>query len=380
MRLDRAGKRRAFSPSFRSAATLIILLSAAAVAYPQSIVGTWQGTLPAGDSPRIVLRIADAGNGAPLNGSITFIDRSADAFPLLSVIYYAPELKVAIGEFSFRGKLSIDGKAIAGIWTRSNESYPLTLALATPETLWTYSGPSTLPTMSATVDPSFEVATIKPSAPDAKNFGYSWQTRLFQARDKTVADLIQFAYQVRQRQIGGGPSWINELHFDVSGEPDEPGLPSLDQQRQMLKKLLAERFGLKVHIAQKDFPVYALVVDKGSPKINVSAPNVNIHISISPRELEGGDTAIQFSYTTMPEFADLLMNFIQDRQVVDQTGLTGRFDFTVMIPTSSLHSGNDIEKATAFLLGVQPLGFKLLPKKEPLEVIVIDKLDKPTAN
>jgi uncharacterized protein (TIGR03435 family) len=65
---------------------------------------------------------------------------------------------------------------------------------------------------------------------------------------------------------------------------------------------------------------------------------------------------------------------------VDRTGLTGRFDFTVMIPTSSLQSGNDIDKATAFLLGVQPLGFKLLPKKEPLEVIVIENLDKPTAN
>jgi uncharacterized protein (TIGR03435 family) len=51
-----------------------------------------------------------------------------------------------------------------------------------------------------------------------------------------------------------------------------------------------------------------------------------------------------------------------------------------MIPTSSLQSGNDIDKATAFLLGVQPLGFKLLPKKEPLEVIVIENLDKPTAN
>ncbi len=377
---DRVVKRHAFPTSFRSAATMIISLSAGAVAYPQGIVGTWQGTLPAGESPRIVLRIADVGNGAALNGSITFIDRSADAFPLLSVNYNAPELKVAIGEFSFRGKLSVDGKAIAGTWTKSNESYPLTLTPATPEMLWTYSGPSTLPTMSATADPSFEVATIKPSAPEAKNFGYSWQTRLFQARDNTVADLIRFAYQVRQRQIDGGPSWINELQFDVSGEPDAPGLPSFDQQRLMLRKLLAERFGLRVHIVQKDFPVYALVVGKGTPKINVSARSVNSHTGISPKELGDGNTAVQFSYTTVPEFTDLLMNFIQDRQIVDETGMTGRFDFTVMIPTSSLHSGNDIDRSTAFLLGVQPLGFKLLPKREPLEVIVIDNLEKPTAN
>jgi uncharacterized protein (TIGR03435 family) len=355
----------------------MISLSAVAVAYAQSIAGTWQGTLPVGQSPRIVLRIADAGNGA-LRGSVIFIDRSADAVRLLSTTYRAPNLTAAISDITFRGKLSADGKSIAGTWTQGNQSFPVSFALATPETLWAYSGPSTIYTMLATADPSFEVATIKPSAPDAKNWGYSWRTRLFQARDNTAADLIQFAYHVRRRQIDGGPSWMNELRFDVTGEPDAPGLPSTDQQRLMLRKLLAERFGFRVHIVQKDFPVYALVVDKSPPKINVSAPSVN-DILISPRELEDGTTAVQFSHTTMPEFTEFLMGFIQDRQIVDETGLKGRFDFTVMIPTSSL-GGNDNDKATAFLLGVRPLGFKLEPKKEPLEVIVIDNIDKPTAN
>ncbi len=162
----------------------------------------------------------------------------------------------------------------------------MSFALATPETLWKYSGPSKMPTMSATADPSFEVATIKPSAHDA-NWGISRRTRLFQARGNTVADLIQFAYQVRQRQIDGGPSWMNALRFDVTGEPDAPGLPSMDQERLMLRKLLAERFGFRVHIVQKDFPVYALVVDKSPPKIDVSASSVN-DILVSPRELENG--------------------------------------------------------------------------------------------
>jgi uncharacterized protein (TIGR03435 family) len=354
----------------------MISLSAVAVAYAQSIAGIWQGTLPVGQSPRIVLRIADAGNGA-LRGSVIFIDRSADAVPLLSTTYRAPNLTAAIFDITFRGKLSADGKSIVGTWTQRNQSFPVSFAVATPETLWTYSGPSTMPTMSATADPSFEVATIKPSAHDA-NWGISRGTRLFQARGNTIADLIQFAYRVRRRQIDGGPSWMNELRFDVTGEPDAPGLPSRDQERLMLRKLLAQRFGFRVHIVQKDFPVYALLVDKSPPKINVSAPSVN-NILISPRELEDGTTAVQFSHTTMPEFTEFLMGFIQDRQIVDETGLKGRFDFTVMIPTSS-QGGNDIEKATAFLLGVKPLGFKLEPKKEPLEVIVIDNIDKPTAN
>jgi uncharacterized protein (TIGR03435 family) len=376
MRLERTVKRDAFSIPFRSSAILMISLSAVTVAYARSIAGTWQGTLPVGQSPRIVLRIADAGNGA-LHGSISFIDRSADALPLLSTTYRAPDLTAAIGEITFRGKLSADGKSIAGTWTQGNQSFPVSFALATPETLWKYSGPSTMPTMPATADPSFEVATIKPSAHDA-NWGISRGTRLFQARGNTIADLIQFAYRVRRRQIDGGPSWMDELRFDVTGEPDAPGLPSRDQQRLMLRKLLAERFGFRVHIVQRDFPVYALVVDKSPPEIDISAPSVN-NILVSPRELENDTTAVQFSHTTMPEFAEFLMGFIQDRQIVDETGLKGRFDFTVMIPTNS-QSGNDTDKATAFLLGIKPLGFKLTPKKEPLEVIVIDNIDRPTAN
>jgi uncharacterized protein (TIGR03435 family) len=376
MRLDRTVKPHAFSISFRSSAILVISLSAAAVAHAQGIAGTWQGTLPVGQRPRIVLRIADAGSGA-LRGSVIFIDRSADALPLLSTTYRAPDLTAAIGEITFRGKLSADGKSIAGTWSQGNQSFPLSFAVATPETLWTYSGPSTMPTMSATADPSFEVATIKPSAHDA-NWGISRGTRLFQARGNTIADLIQFAYQVRRRQIDGGPSWMNELRFDVTGEPDAPGLPSRDQERLMLGKLLAQRFGFRVHIVQRDFPVYALVVGKSPPKIDVSASSVN-SILVSPRELENGTTAVQFSHTTMAEFTDFLMGFIQDRQIVDETGLNGRFDFTMMMPTSSLQ-GNDLDKTTAFLLGVKPLGFKLEPKKAPLQVIVIDNIDKPTAN
>jgi uncharacterized protein (TIGR03435 family) len=363
--------------SCRDCAILMISLGAVSLANAIGIAGTWQGTLPVGQSTRIVLRIADAGNGS-LCGFITFIDRSADAVPLLATTYRAPNLTAVISDITFRGRLSADSKSIVGTWTQGNQSFPVNFALATAETLWSYSGPSTMPTMSATADPSFEVATIKPSAHDA-NWGVSRGTRLFQARGNTIADLIQFAYQVRQRQIDGGPSWMNELRFDVNGEPDAPGLPNRDQERVMVRKLLAQRFGFRMHIVQRDFPVYALVVDKSPAKINVSAPSVN-NILVSPRELEDGTTAVQFSHTTMSEFTEFLMGFIQDRQIVDETGLNGRFDFTVMTPTSSMRGGSDIDKATAFLLCVKPLGFKLEPKKEQLEVIVIYQVDKPTAN
>ena len=112
--------------------------------------------------------------------------------------------------------------------------------------------------MSSTADPAFEVATIKPSPPDATGYSFSLGTRDFAAKNRTVQDLIEFAYQVRDRQISGAPSWMTETRFDIAGRPDAEGQPSLDQYRLMIKKLLASRFQLRMHIVQQTFPVYAL--------------------------------------------------------------------------------------------------------------------------
>jgi uncharacterized protein (TIGR03435 family) len=348
----------------------------------QTIVGTWQGTLPAGTDPRIVLKIAGAEDGS-LRGLLTFIDRGASGAPILSVTFLPPVLNVSLGDISYRGKLSADGKSLDGVWTRDKQSYPLHLVVATADTLWTYSGPPPAAPMSATADPSFEVATIKPSRPDANDWGYSTRTRQFQARDNTVADLIMFAYQVRDRQIDGGPSWMKEMKFDIVAEPDAAGQPSVDQDRLMLKKLLADRFGLVVHNTQTVFLVYALTVEKSPPRLARSDPNASGHGNVYVRDGMGGDTSAQFVRMTMPEFINILMNFIQDRQIVDETGLAGQFDFTLMLPTAVFHSkqgSDDNDKVSAFFHAVQSLGFKLVPKREPLDVIVIDKLEKPSAN
>jgi uncharacterized protein (TIGR03435 family) len=366
--------------AFLCVLSLLVILTMAMNA--QTIVGTWQGTLPAGQDPRIVLKIAHAEDGS-LHGVLTFIDRGASGAPILSVTFLPPDLNVTIGDIGYRGKLSTDGKSVDGIWTRDKQSYPLHFFLATADTLWTYSGlPPAVP-MSATADPTFEVATIKPSRPDANDWGYSTRTRQFQARDNTVADLIKFAYQVRDRQIDGGPSWMKEMKFDIVAEPDAAGQPSVDQERLMLKKLLADRFGLVAHDTKIVFPVYALTIDKSPPKLTRSDPNASGHGSVYVRDGSGGDTSAQFVYMAMPEFINILMNFIQDRQIVDETGLAGQFDFTLMLPTAVFHSkqgSDDSDKVSAFFHAVQSLGFKLVPKREPLDVIVIDKLEKPSAN
>ncbi len=353
------------------------------VLHGQTITGTWQGTLSTKESQRIVLKFAKPDNNGSLRGSLTFIDRGPSGPPLLSVTFAPPDLSVTVADISYRGKLSADGKSITGVWTQGNQSYPLTLVLATPETLWTYSGPAPIPPMAATADPSFDVATIKPSQGNEKERSYGFKGVRFAAENASVTDLIKFAYKVRDRQIDGGPAWMNEDKFDIAAETDTPGQPSRDQQRSMVRKLLADRFGLKVQVVQRDFPVYALTLVESPPKVTADALSGYDHGYVNVTDRKDGQTAVQFTHYTMPEFADALMNFIQDRQIVDETGLTGRFNFALMIPTDTAYGRqgpDDMDRATAYFGAVQPLGFKLARKRSPLEVIVIDHIDKPSAN
>jgi uncharacterized protein (TIGR03435 family) len=350
--------------------------------YGQTITGTWQGTLSAKETQRVVLKFATADNNGSLRGSLTFIDRGPAGPPLLSVTFVPPDLSVTVADISYRGKLSTDGKSITGVWTQGSQSYPLALILATTETLWTYSGPAPIPPMAATADPAFEVATIKPSQGNEKERSYGFKGVRFGAENASVTDLIKFAYKVRDRQIDGGPAWMNEDKFDIAAGADTPGQPSRDQQRSMVRKLLADRFGLKVHLVQRDFPVYALTVES-PPKVTADEASGYDHGYVNVTDRKDGETAVQFTHYTMPEFADALMNFIQDRQIVDETGLTGRFNLALMIPTDTAYGrqGPDgMDRATAYFGAVQPLGFKLIRKRSTLEVIVVDHLDKPSAN
>jgi uncharacterized protein (TIGR03435 family) len=136
---------------------------------------------------------------------------------------------------------------------------------------------------------------------------------------------------------------------------------------------------------EKVFPVYVLVVDKAAPQVTRSDPGDDSHGHIITKAQPDGQMLAQFVHESMPEFADILMNFIPERQIVDETGLSGRFNFALTVPTAAVGGGNgpgtdDGDPVNAFFRAVQSLGFKLVPKKEPLQVLVVDRLEQPSAN
>jgi uncharacterized protein (TIGR03435 family) len=280
---------------------------------------------------------------------------------------------------NFRGKLSADGNSIAGTWTQGPQSFPLTLSLAAADTLWKREGPAALPPMAANADPSFEVATIKPALPEEAHALYDLRARQFNATGMTATELIKVAYNVRGRQVLGGPPWLNQTRYDVVAEPDTPGLPSEDQSRLMVHKLLTERFHLVSHTSQQDFPVMALTLDPKASRPTPSDPNLNLNSGMSARR-DGDDIVLQFSGTTIPQFLAFVMNTFQDKQLVDETGLTGIYDITLRLAGVAQGPVSSDDIGTALVLGAQHAGFKFVSKKEPLTVVIIDHIDPPTPN
>lgn len=364
---------------------LMALLGAALNA--QTIAGTWQGRLPIaatgqgttpGNGLRIVFSIEKNADGS-LHGGMTLIDRGA-RMPLTSVTFSVPNVSFADGDMlGYRGKLSADGKSIAGTWTQGNQSLPLNLQLATAETMWKREGPAALPPMAADADPAFEVAIIKPTGPDENQTLFDLRARKFSAQHTSAKELIKIAYNVRGRQVLGGPPWLEDKKYDILAEPDTPGLPSEEQNRAMVHKLLIERFQLVSHVDKQPFPVLALTLDPKGPRLTPSDPNLNANGGMSARR-DGDDVILQFSGTTIPQFLAFVMNTFQDKQLVDETGLSGVYDITLRLAGLAQGPVSADDQGNALVLAAAHAGFKLVSKKEPLTVVVVDHIDLPTAN
>jgi uncharacterized protein (TIGR03435 family) len=226
----------------------------------------------------------------------------------------------------------------------------------------------------------FEVASVKPSPPDATDRSLHMQAggRL-SASNATVSQLVDFAYDRMPFQVLGGPDWIESEGFDIEAKPADPKA-SVEQVRQMVRKLLAERFQLKTHVETKELPIFALVLGKrGSRLVEDHSENIDADMMNRRGEMTGVKA-------TMPMLASSLMRVLQ-RQVVDETGLKGGYRFKLQfVPDKRPPSPDDVEarpdgeRASLFTALEEQLGLSLKAKKGPVEVLVIDSAEKPSGN
>lgn len=355
-----------------------------------NIADTWQGTLHAGQDLRTVVKISKADRGG-YKAVFYSIDQGGAPIPVTKITLEGTTVKMSLTAIggTYEGKLSADGKTITGNWSQGPNPLPLNLARATPETEWTIPAPPPkLPPMDANASPSFEVATIKPSKPDEQRKAFLVRGRRFQTINTSLSELISFAYEVHAKQVIGAPDWAEKDKFDIDAQPDGEGAPSDKQWKGMMQKLLVERFKLTFHRDKKELSVYVLSVAKTGPKLTKSEGDPNGLPGLFFRAL--GDLNVRNA--TIGEFASfILQGAVLDRPVLDQTGIKGKYDFTLKwTPDDSQFGGMGAkippptDSATAppglYTAIQEQIGLKLEATKAPAEVLVIDHVEKPSEN
>ncbi|HEY3839037.1 MAG TPA: TIGR03435 family protein [Bryobacteraceae bacterium] len=213
--------------------------------------------------------------------------------------------------------------------------------------------------------PAFEAAAIKPSK-DVSG-GTSWNTEHGRINlSATLKGMISIAYQVKGFQVAGGPRWIDGDRFEINakaeGSADDPQLLA------MLQTLLADRFQLVIHHEQKIAPAYALVVAKSGLKMKPS--------EATGSSSKSGSGVITAKGVTMAKLAELLSRRV-GAPVADLTETPGTFDFKL---EWSIDGDPNDDQSALFAALQSELGVKLESRKLPVDLLVVDRAEKPSDN
>ena len=249
--------------------------------------------------------------------------------------------------------------------------------------------------------PQLEVATVKPSDPAKEHLGLYWrQPDGFKCEGTTLRGLIGNAYSVPSSVKGlvqAGPAWMLSDAFDVQVKVDAATAerwsklaqqPVDEERRTVLRELLAERFHLKLHREMREMPAFVLTVAKSGPKLQSPVTEKDLQAGVPQSRINflgrghwQGHFALlsnlSRSLTGQPE--------AEGRPVVDKTGLTGQYDFTLrwtpFDPGSAAAPTDPGDQWPSLFTALEEqLGLKLTPAKEQIEVIVIDSAEKPSEN
>ena len=237
-----------------------------------------------------------------------------------------------------------------------------------------------MPKMARDADPDWDVVTVKPSDPDSKEAGYRISgRRQIQLLKQTVEAMLMVGYGVHKKQIENAPDWVRTEMWDVTGETDQMGEPDAAQVRSLVRKVLKERFGLVLHTQQEEMPVFALTVAKGGAKLKASDGDPSALADEYDHE-NGGEATVRFVNAPVSLVVTIL-DFRVDKPIVDKTGLTGRYDFTLKYTTDETRGPTDANAAPGLFTAMEEqLGLKLEPVKTMTDVLVIDKVERPGAN
>jgi uncharacterized protein (TIGR03435 family) len=368
----------------RCAVALVVVLLPG-LAGAQNLAGNWQGALNVGKELRLVFTIANA-DGGGFRGVMYSIDQGGQGLPA-TITVQGSVVRMAMTGLgaSFEGTLTADGNTLAGTFTQGGKGLPLSLQRATPDTAWAIPQPPK--PMAADARAVFDVATIKLSNPNTPGKLFTVRGRQVLTINTTLTDLIVFAYDVHARQVAGAPDWAQTQKFDITGQPEAEGVPSIVQLRSMIRQLLTDRFKLTFHRDKRELSVYAIVVGPNGHKLTKNDTNPNG----LPGLLFRGLGVLPVTNATIADFAGVMQSAVLDRPVVDKTGLAGRYDFTLRwTPDETQFQGlgaqvpppsNDPNAPPVLFTAIQEqLGLKFDATRAPVETMVVDAVERPSEN
>src|SRR6185312_922767 len=261
---------------------------------------------------------------------------------------------------------------------------------------------------------AFDVASVKPSSADKNGQSLMMSEGKFSTENEPLLGLIKFAYNLKSDdQLIGAPGWVGSKRFDIDAKEDAafveaaktlPPEQRVAQIRLMVQALLAERFHLQASRETRELPVYALVLARGGSKMTVVPPPDLSRTSATPpapgdapvrRRGSGVRSTGHGDLTGLAATMDILTNVLSNqpetagRLVLDKTGLTGNYDWTLKwtpersasMASGGPSSGGTDDTGPSFFTAIQEqLGLKLESQKGPVPVVVIAHVDLPDAN
>jgi uncharacterized protein (TIGR03435 family) len=227
---------------------------------------------------------------------------------------------------------------------------------------------------------TFEVATVKPTPPGTRG-GIIRQmpgNQRYVGSNVPLRLIMTVAYSVTDRQISGGPSWVDTEPFDIDAKAASPR--TSDELHVLLQHLIEERFQLRIRHDTKELPVYELVVDKGGPRLPVHDP-----ADLDHPPMGGTPGGMKGTNVTMNYFAFALSRML-DRTVIDKTDLPARYDVSLEFAREGQATKQGVaetsvaEGPSIFTALKEQLGLKLVPAKGPVDFLVIEHAEKPSEN
>jgi uncharacterized protein (TIGR03435 family) len=228
------------------------------------------------------------------------------------------------------------------------------------------------------------VASIKPSDPNATGSSIWSDNGALNATNQTVRSLITVAWRIRDFQLAGGPGWVSSDRYNILAKPAPAETAAPDAKKRdgiweaRIQSLLAERFGLVVHKETKEGEIYLLTVAKGGPRVKEFT-------TLGDKQgISSNRGRVQGFAAPMPMLAEHLSEIV-GRPVIDRTNLTGKYDWKLEWTPDSMTAGADAlpqsgAGPTIFTAVQEQLGLKLETSKGPIDMWMIDKVDRPSEN